>query len=93
MLSSRRRLLPLGAAAALLAPAAARACAVCYGNAEAPVITGTRLSIVFMLALTYLLLAGIVFFFLFARRQRLRAAAAAPLAQPLASQRANEGPT
>jgi len=34
------------------------ACSVCWGAAQDPVVHGTKLSIVFLLALTYLLLGG-----------------------------------
>jgi hypothetical protein len=34
------------------------ACSVCWGAAQDPIIHGTKLSIVFLLALTYLLLGG-----------------------------------
>jgi hypothetical protein len=34
------------------------ACSVCWGNAQEPVVHGTKLSIVFLLSLTYLLLGG-----------------------------------
>jgi hypothetical protein len=80
MVMSRRGALlaALVATAALLAPAAAEACAVCYGNAESPVIEGTKLSIVFMVALTYLLLGGGIAGFLLTRRHRLRAASTQP---------------
>jgi hypothetical protein len=64
--------------AGLLAPAVAEACAVCYGAAESPVIAGTRLSIVFMVVLTYLLLGGGIAGFLLTRRHRLRAASTQP---------------
>ena len=56
------------AGTAALAPAAARACTVCYGAADDPVIDGTRLSVVFLLGLTYLLVGGGVGMFLLARR-------------------------
>jgi hypothetical protein len=59
----------LAAAGGALLPATARACAVCYGRAEAPVLEGTRLSVVFLLVLTYLLLGGGVAGFLLRRRR------------------------
>ena len=55
-------------AAAAVAPTAARACAVCYGAADDAMVDGTRLSVVFMLALVYLLLGGGVGMFLLGRR-------------------------
>jgi hypothetical protein len=70
---SRRRLAGvaslLALAGSLLLPAASRACAVCYGSAESSVLHGTRLSIVFLLVLTYLLLGGGIVGFLLLRRR------------------------
>ncbi len=53
------------------------ACSVCWGAAEDPVVQGTKLSIVFLLGLTYLLLGGGVGMVLIVRRKALRAAGAA----------------
>ena len=53
------------------------ACSVCWGAAEDPVVQGTKLSIVFLLGLTYLLLGGGVGMVLIARRKAIRAAGAA----------------
>jgi hypothetical protein len=56
---------------ALLAAAPAIACPVCYGEAEDPMIDGTRWSVIFLGGLVYLIFggaAGIVF----AQRRKLR---------------------
>ncbi len=52
------------------------ACSVCWGAAQDPVVEGTKLSIVFLLGLTYLLLGGGVGMVFMVRRKALRAAAA-----------------
>jgi hypothetical protein len=70
------RALGAAAGALLLAPGAARACAVCYGAASDPVLDGSRWSVVFLLVLTYLLLGGGGVLFVLARRSARRAAAA-----------------
>jgi hypothetical protein len=74
----RRRLPALVAAAVTVAtvalPAVARACTVCYGAADDAMIDGTRLSVVFLLGLTYLLLGGGVGMFLLSRRHHRNAA-------------------
>ena len=63
------------------------ACSVCWGAAQDPVVHGTKLSIVFLLGLTYLLLGGGVGMVFLVRRKALRAAAgAAPANDP-----ANDG--
>jgi hypothetical protein len=54
------------------------ACSVCWGAAQDPVVHGTKLSIVFLLGLTYLLLGGGVGMVLLVRRKALRAAPGAP---------------
>lgn len=59
----------------LLAPAAARACAVCYGAGSDPMLDGTRWSVAFLLILTYLLLGGGGALFVLARRRARRDAA------------------
>jgi hypothetical protein len=48
------------------------ACSVCWGAAQDPVIHGTRLSIVFLLVLVYLLLGGGVGMAFMARRRARR---------------------
>ena len=53
------------------------ACSVCWGAAQDPVVHGTKLSIVFLLGLTYLLLGGGVGMVLIVRRKAIRAAGAA----------------
>ena len=75
MVAPRRLVSALAAAAGglLLAPAAARACAVCYGAASDPLLDGTRWSVVFLLVLTYLLLGGGGVLFVLARRGARRA--------------------
>lgn len=45
------------------------ACSVCWGTAQDPVIHGTKLSIVFLLVLVYLLLGGGVGMVFMARRR------------------------
>jgi hypothetical protein len=55
------------------------ACSVCWGAAQDPVVHGTKLSIVFLLGLTYLLLGGGVGMVFLVRRKALRAAAGAPI--------------
>ncbi len=45
------------------------ACSVCWGAAGGPVIHGTKLSIVFLLGLTYLVLGGGVGMVLLVRRR------------------------
>jgi hypothetical protein len=45
------------------------ACSVCWGAAQDPVVHGTKLSIVFLLGLIYLLLGGGVGMMLMARRR------------------------
>jgi hypothetical protein len=52
------------------------ACSVCWGAVQDPVVEGTKLSIVFLLGLTYLLLGGGVGLVFVVRRKALRAAAA-----------------
>jgi len=54
---------------ALLLSAQTLACSVCWGAAQDPVVHGTKLSIVFLLGLTYLLLGGGVGMVLMARRR------------------------
>ena len=63
------------------------ACSVCWGNAQDPILHGTKLSIAFLLGLTYLLLGGGVGMVLIARRRALQRqqdepAAPAPTAPP-----------
>ena len=65
----------MAALAGIALPAAARACAVCYGAADDRMIDGTRLSVLFLLGLTYLLLGGGVGMFLLARRRHRNAPA------------------
>ena len=48
------------------------ACSVCWGAAQDPVVHGTKLSIVFLLGLTYLLLGGGVGMVLMVRRRHLK---------------------
>jgi len=66
---------------AALAAWPAAACPVCYGDAEDPVIDGTRWSVIFLGSLVYLMFggaAGIVF----AQRRKLRRLAEAPAPDP-----------
>ena len=60
----------------LLLSAQTLACSVCWGAAQDPVVHGTKLSIVFLLGLTYVLLGGGVGMMLLVRRKALRAAGA-----------------
>jgi hypothetical protein len=60
------------------------ACSVCWGAAQDPVVHGTKLSIVFLLLLTYLLLGGGVGMFVAIRRKALRAARSSHPASALA---------
>jgi hypothetical protein len=70
---SRTRVAALAVACVFwLLPAGAHACAVCYGPAESPALQGTRLSILFLLVLTYVLLGGGVASFLLLRRRAVR---------------------
>lgn len=73
---------------ALLMPAQTLACSVCWGASQDPVVHGTKLSIVFLLGLTYLLLGGGVGMVFLVRRKALRAAAAG---EPPANDTANDG--
>jgi hypothetical protein len=50
------------------------ACSVCWGATQDPVVHGTKVSIVFLLLLTYLLLGGGIGMFVAVRRKALRAA-------------------
>jgi hypothetical protein len=61
----------------LLASTQLLACSVCWGSAQDPVIQGTKLSIVFLLGLTYLLLGGGIGMVFMARRRALRSHRAA----------------
>ena len=47
----------------------ALACAVCYGAADAPILAGMNMSILFMLGLTYLILGAFASFFIYLRRR------------------------
>ena len=55
---------------AALGTGAANACSVCYGAAEGDMIDGARAAIVFMLALTYVLLGGGIGMVWIAHRRR-----------------------
>ena len=50
------------------------ACSVCWGATQDPVVHGTKVSIVFLLLLTYLLLGGGIGMFVAVRRKALRSA-------------------
>ena len=74
------------------------ACSVCWGAAQDPVVHGTKVSIVFLLLLTYLLLGGGVGMFVVIRRKALRtvstidsAAQAAGAGAAAANDPANDG--
>lgn len=56
------------------------ACSVCWGAAQDPVVEGTKLSIIFLLGLTYLLLGGGVGLVFIVRRKALRAGTAESIA-------------
>lgn len=49
-----------------------RACKVCYGAAESPIIEGMNLSIIFLLATTYFVLIGMTLTFFLRRRKALQ---------------------
>lgn len=50
----------------------AHACSVCFGNAEGEIIDALNFSIIFMLGITYLILAVFIFLFIkLRRRERL----------------------
>ena len=70
---------PALALAAALSAADAWACEVCYGAADAPIIEGMNMSIIFLLATTYFVLIslGLTFFVARRRSQRLQPAGAA----------------
>lgn len=66
---------------ALLAAVPATACPVCYGEAEDPVIDGTRWSVIFLGGLVYLIFGGAAGL-VFAQRRKLRRLADAPGPDP-----------
>lgn len=70
---------------ALLLPAQTLACSVCWGAAQDPVVQGTKLSIVFLLGLTYLLLGGGVGMVFLVRRKALRTVSTIELAAQAAA--------
>ncbi|HSR66830.1 MAG TPA: hypothetical protein VLU25_02720 [Acidobacteriota bacterium] len=47
------------------------ACEVCYGKAESPIIDGMNMSVLFMLATTYVLIVGMAGGFFVLRRKAL----------------------
>ena len=57
---------------AALSTANAWACEVCYGAADAPVIDGMNMSVIFLLATTYFVLISMGLTFVVARRRALR---------------------
>ena len=63
------RTLLLIAVVTLAASEPTLACSVCYGAAEAPILAGMNLSIIFMLALTYVVLGGFATFFFYLRKR------------------------
>lgn len=58
-------------ALAALAPSS-HACAVCFGNSDAPILKGVETSVLFMVGVTYFLIVGGVVTFLLLRRRALR---------------------
>jgi hypothetical protein len=58
------------------------ACSVCWGASQDPVVHGTKLSIVFLLGLTYLLLGGGIGMVFIVRRKAIRAAGASAAGEP-----------
>ncbi len=48
------------------------ACAVCFGNSDAPIVKGVEVSVLFMVGVTYFLIVGGVVSFLLLRRRALR---------------------
>lgn len=73
-------LLVVTALALSWAPFAA-ACPVCFGEAEAPILDGARLAVVFMAVLVYLVLMGALFMVLAVRRKVRKTREAQELAQ------------
>ena len=72
-LRMNRKKLVLGVAAVAMAACATGAfgCTVCFGESDHPIVKGAEASVLFMVAVTYLLLAsGVVSFFLLRRRAR-----------------------
>jgi len=61
------------------------ACSVCWGAAQDPVVHGTKLSIVFLLGLTYALLGGGVGMVVLLRRKALRNVSTVALAAQAAT--------
>ena len=71
-------------AAALSAPAAAKACAVCFGEPSSPMALGLGWGIVSLLGVVMLVLGSIAsFFFYLAKRSARAAGAPAPQASTL----------
>jgi heme/copper-type cytochrome/quinol oxidase subunit 2 len=66
-------LLTLAVAVLVIAPQAF-GCPVCYGESDDQIVQGAQMSVLFMAALTYLLLVGgaVLTFVLYRRRLRLR---------------------
>ena len=63
--------LGLAAVAMLAAATSAFACTVCFGESDHPIVRGAEASVLFMVAVTYLLLgSGVAGFFLLRRRAR-----------------------
>jgi len=70
-MSRRRIVLGLAAGAMLAFAASAFGCTVCFGESDHPIVKGAQASVLFMVAVTYLLLAGgVASVFLLRRRAR-----------------------
>jgi hypothetical protein len=64
----------------LMAPRAAFACPVCFGNSDAPMAHATNMGIIFMLAIVGVVLTGFASFFIYLIRRANRAAVEAAAA-------------
>ena len=58
------------------------ACAVCFGNTDSDMAHGVRLSVLFLLALTYLVMGGGVAAFFYARSRAKAGARLARIGSP-----------
>lgn len=72
-MSSLRAVWTLGVSLAFLALApSSYACAVCFGDSDAPIVKGVEVSVLFMVGVTYFLIVGGVVSFLLLRRRAMR---------------------
>ena len=65
----------------VLAPRAALACPVCFGNSDAPMAKATNTGILFMLVIVGMMLTAFASFFIYLIRRAKRAAADAATAE------------